>query len=601
MKILSEKLIFILISLVIGIQGYGNSNNFWENKVSSLLFSQLQLREKVDFMVYLDKQIVLDDIHADKLQKANIALNDLSSNKNNQYEIVRILKNGNYKFRQFFIINAILVYEGDKNIVEELARRDEVAGLTYDNPLENTTLQELELRSSPVGEIIPWGIRMIEADKVWAMGYKGQGIVVGGQDTGYDWDHEALIKNYRGYKTSGTVQHDYNWHDAIHEIDINNNDSLISPGNNPCGLDSKMPCDDHSHGTHTMGTMVGKTDSLSIGVAPEAKWIGCRNMERGWGKLSTYIECFEWFMAPTDLNGQNPDPTKAPDVINNSWGCPGSEGCDPSNWQYMELALNNLRASGVFVVVSAGNSGINNCGSINTPAAFFKNSFSVGATKMIIDTVKNIVYDTIASFSSRGPVIVDGSYRLKPDISAPGQSILSSIPGNNYAYSSGTSMAGPHVAGVVALILSAYPELRGQNDKIDEIIKLTADPKPEIDICRNIYEKTTPNSIFGYGRINALQAVNKVLELKTGVQQIEINKLSEYNVYPNPFYDNIQILSEKNDNSFDIKIYDYLGKLVFTKNQSFDSEYDLHNLSTGTYFLRINDGKLVTVLKLLKL
>jgi serine protease AprX len=601
MKILSEKLIFILISLVIGIQGYGNNNNFWENKVSTLLFSQLQLREKVDFMVYLDKQIVLDDIHADKLQKTNIALNDLTSNKNNQSEIVRILKNGNYKFRQFFIINAILVYEGDKNIVEELARRDEVAGLTYDNPLQNTTPQELELRSSPGGEIIPWGISMIEADKVWAMGYKGQGIVVGGQDTGYDWDHEALIKNYRGYKTSGTVQHDYNWHDAIHEIDINNNDSLISPGNNPCGLDSKMPCDDHSHGTHTMGTMVGKTDSLSIGVAPEAKWIGCRNMERGWGKLSTYIECFEWFMAPTDLNGQNPDPTKAPDVINNSWGCPESEGCDPSNWQYMELALNNLRASGVFVVVSAGNSGINNCGSINTPAAFFKNSFSVGATKMIRDTVKNIVYDTIASFSSRGPVIVDGSYRLKPDISAPGQSILSSIPGNKYAYSSGTSMAGPHVVGVVALILSAYPELRGQNDKIEEIIKLTADPKPEIDYCRNIYEKTTPNSIFGYGRINALQAVNKVLEIKTGVQQIVINKLSEYSVFPNPFYDNIQILSEKNDKSFDIKIYDYLGKLVFSKNQSFDREYNLHNLSTGTYFLRINDGNLVTVLKLIKL
>lgn len=68
-------------------------------------------------------------------------------------------------------------------------------------------------------------------------------------------------------------------------------------------------------------------------------------------------------------------------MINNSWSCPVSEGCDPTNWQYMELALNNLRASGVFVVVSAGNDGINNCGSINTPAAMFERSFTVGATK----------------------------------------------------------------------------------------------------------------------------------------------------------------------------------------------------------------------------
>jgi subtilisin family serine protease len=601
MKILIEKFIFILISLLIGIQGYANNNNFWENKVSSLLFSQLQLRGKADFIVYLDHQIVLQDIKTDKLQKANMAFNDLVNNKNNQSEIVKILGKGNYKFRQFFIINAILVYEGDKKIVEELARRDEVARLTYDNPLENSIPKELELRSSPVGEYIPWGISMIEADKVWAMGYKGQGIVVGGQDTGYDWDHEALIKNYRGYEASGSALHDYNWHDAIHEIDSNNKDSIISPTNNPCGLDSKVPCDDRSHGTHTMGTMIGKTDSLSIGVAPEAKWIGCRNMERGWGKPSTYIECFEWFMAPTDLNGQNPDPSKAPDVINNSWGCPVSEGCDSSNWQYMELALNNLRASGVFVVVSAGNSGINNCGSINTPAAFFKNSFSVGATKMIKDTVKNIVYDTIASFSSRGPVIVDGSYRLKPDISAPGQSVFSSIPNNRYSYSSGTSMAGPHVVGVVALILSAYPELRGQNDKIDEILRITAEPRPEVDICRNILEKTTPNSIVGHGRINALAAIIKTLDIKTSVQNDIRSESSEFSVYPNPFIDKLKIFSENRNKSIDVTIFDRLGKTVFSIKQTTENEFDLQYLSTGTYFIRINDGSIVNVLKIIKI
>merc|ERR1712127_902407 len=100
--------------------------------------------------------------------------------------------------------------------------------------------------------------------------------------------------------------------------------------------------------------MVGEDNDNQIGVAPGAKWIACRNMERGNGTPATYIECFEWFMAPTDLNNENPDVSKAPHVIANSWSCPTSEGCDSTNWHVMEAVVQNLKASGVVVVVSAG-------------------------------------------------------------------------------------------------------------------------------------------------------------------------------------------------------------------------------------------------------
>ena len=138
--------------------------------------------------------------------------------------------------------------------------------------------------------------------------------------------------------------HNYNWHDSIHS------------GGGSCGADSPAPCDDFGHGTHTMGTMVGDDGGTNkIGVAPRRKWIGCRNMDQGVGTPATYTECFQWFIAPTDLPNQNPDPSKAPHVINNSWGCPPSEGCtDPT---VLQTVVENTRAAGIEVVVSAGNAG----------------------------------------------------------------------------------------------------------------------------------------------------------------------------------------------------------------------------------------------------
>jgi len=243
-----------------------------------------------------------------------------------------------------------------------------------------------------------------------------------------------------------------------------------------------------------MGIMVGDDGGANqIGMAPGARWIGCRNMNQGVGTPATYIECYQWFMAPTRIDGSDPNPAMAPDVINNSWGCTVSEGCTDPN--VLLTVVNNVRAAGIVTVQSAGNSG-SACSTVNQPAAIYQSSFTAGATDS---------GDLIASFSSRGPVTVDGSGRLKPDIVAPGVSVRSSIPGS-YDVKSGTSMAAPHVAGLVALLVSANPFLANQVDSLENIIRQTAVPLTTSQDCGGDGPTDVPNNVYGWGRIDALAA-----------------------------------------------------------------------------------------------
>lgn len=113
-----------------------------------------------------------------------------------------------------------------------------------------------------------------------------------------------------------------------------------------------------------------------IGVASDAKWVGCRNMNQGDGTTATYTECFQFFLEPTDLNGLNPESSKAPHITNNSWGCSQSEGCfDPNA---LKSVVNNVTAAGVLVVSSAGNNGPG-CNSVSPPSAIYNSAFTVGS------------------------------------------------------------------------------------------------------------------------------------------------------------------------------------------------------------------------------
>ncbi|HHH42465.1 MAG TPA: DUF11 domain-containing protein [Chloroflexi bacterium] len=403
-------------------------------------------------------------------------------------------------YRPFYVVNMLAV-TGDRALVEALAAHPLVARLEA-NPAvaaplprrrEPPVLPDLARRLRPAQEAgLLWNLSAIGADAVWALGYRGQGVVVAGQDTGYQWDHPALIRQYRGWNGT-TVVHDYNWHDAVHE-------DLGPADTNPCGYDSPVPCDDHGHGTHTMGTMVGDDGAGNqIGVAPEARWIGCRNMDNGWGSPATYAECFEFFLAPYPVNGDpltDGDPDMAPDVINNSWACPAQEGC---SWTTLQQVVENVRAAGILVVASAGNEGPT-CGSVQWPPALYEAAFSVGATDSA---------GQIASFSSRGPVTVDGSNRPKPDLSAPGVDIRSSVPKDSYQGGwSGTSMAGPHVAGAVALLWSASPDLRGHVTETERLLRETA--RPVVDTTCGGDADGHPNNVYGWGIVDAWAAVQAV-------------------------------------------------------------------------------------------
>ena len=325
-------------------------------------------------------------------------------------------------------------------------------------------------------------LALIRVPAVWALGVRGAGAVVAGADTGFDWTHPALTASYRG-RSGDTVDHDHHWHDAVDEASA------------PCAPGSTAPCDSGTHGTQTMGIMVGDDGAgNAVGVAPEARWIGCRNMGSESGTLGAFLACFQWFMAPTALDGGAPRPELAPHVINNSWVCVPSEGCGDVN--DLLQAVSNTRAAGIVVVGAGGNSGPD-CSTITLPPAIYASTLTVGAADSA---------GSIADFSSRGPVTADGSGRRKPDLVAPGVDIRSTQAGGGYRTGSGTSYAAPHVAGVIALMISVNPALAGDVDTIETLLLATARPPPTVNGCDSA-DTVAVNNVYGLGVVDALAAV----------------------------------------------------------------------------------------------
>ena len=487
--------LLVLFGLLAGspIPAPAKSASAWQSKVDAWVTATASSGE-TEFLIYLSEQADLSGAAAlpTKLEKGQYVYEALTRvAQRTQGPVIAALQASGAEYRPYWVANMIWA-RGGQSLVQVMAARLDVAHL-YANPWVHLDEQvsgppDFSIQAP---QSIEWNILKVNADKVWAAGYTGQGAVIGGQDTGYDWDHPALINQYRGWNGLG-ADHNYNWHDAIH-----------SGSNSICPPNSPAPCDDNSHGTHTMGTMVGD-DGLGnqIGMAPGARWIGCRNMDQGVGTPATYTECYQWFIAPTDLNGANPRPDLAPDVIDNSWSCPTSEGCTDPN--VLRTVVENVRAAGILTAHSAGNKGPA-CSTIEEPAAIYDSSFTVGSTNES---------DTIASNSSRGPVTIDGSYLPKPDVSAPGVSVRSALPGTGYGYKSGTSMAAPHVAGLVALLVSARPWLAGRVDELESVITQSA-----VRLYNTTQNCTTPgsqapNNTYGWGRIDAWAAYQMILTPK---------------------------------------------------------------------------------------
>ncbi|MFJ5716004.1 S8 family serine peptidase [Neobacillus sp. NPDC093127] len=381
------------------------------------------------------------------------------------------------EFHNFFIINGISV-TGTKESAAKLAELPEVKAILLD---EKQTLepikkeeQSAKLQADESGSV-EWNIERVGAHEVWARGITGEGTVVANIDSGVAVSHPALKTKYRGYDPNNPdkLSHTFNWYDAIHKIG--------------------SPVDSDGHGTHTMGTMVGQEPDgqNQIGVAPGAKWIAARAFANDESYDSYIIQAAEWVLAPTDEKGV-PHPEMAPDVVNNSWGG------RPINNDWFRPLVQAWRSVGIFPVFSVGNTDFFNPvalpGTASSPANY-PESFAVGATTNT---------DELASFSLRGPTERGD---VKPDISAPGVGIRSSLPGatwNTFEYGSynGTSMAAPHIAAAALLLKQADPAL--SLTQIEDILKLTAVTKTD----ENYPE--APNNGYGYGIVNVNAAVKAV-------------------------------------------------------------------------------------------
>ncbi len=398
-------------------------------------------------------------------------------------------------FTPYWIAN-LVVAEMTVKSVREVAQRPDV-GTIYANftvsviePVGGTPVapplggdgEQLVNSATP-------GLRAIEAHRVWYdLGITGAGRLVCGLDTGVMGSHVALASRWRG--THVPWQHA--WLDVL-------------------GTNTQFPTDTHGHGTHTMGTMtgLGVATGDTVGVAFGAEWIACNAINQGVGTEfdNDVITAFQWIADP-DGNPQTVD--DVPDVVQNSWrineNFPGGyQDCDPRWWAVMD----GCEAAGCAVVFSAGNEGpsAQTIGSppdrITTPT----NAYAIGAVSA--QAGQPFPFQ-IANFSSRGPSGCPGTpeEKIKPEVVAPGVEVYSTTNNGGYESSgwSGTSMAGPHVSGIFALMREADPNLDVTTMK--QVIMETA---------RDL-GTTGEDNTYGWGIPDAYAAVSFVLQ---GVGEIE--------------------------------------------------------------------------------
>jgi subtilisin family serine protease len=382
-------------------------------------------------------------------------------------------------------ISNLIVLRATKAEILRLARHPDVELIEENFQIELIEPIRAERGSLPPhanGIGITPGVKAIHADRVWKeMGITGAGRLVANLDTGVDGNHPALSARWRG--TEPGVDPSAAWLD------------LVYGGTN-------FPADHYGHGTHVMGTMtgLGQATGDTVGVAFGAQWIACNAVDQDAGPEfdNDVVVAFEWLADPDGDPGTVDD---VPDVVQNSWGInenfsstPPYTDCDSRWW----AVIDNCEAAGCVVTYSAGNEGPgpHSLRSPSDRATTPYNAFSIGA----VDATNAGYPYPSASFSSRGPSGCD-DISIKPEVCAPGVDVYSSVPGGGYESGwSGTSMAGPHVAGVVALMREANPQLTV--DQIKEVLMRTS----------HDFGSVGEDNTYGMGFIDAYEAVLMVMD-----------------------------------------------------------------------------------------
>jgi subtilisin family serine protease len=345
-----------------------------------------------------------------------------------------------------WIFNGIAV-TATPAVIRELASRSDVREVDADVPIQAppapgvpVKAHRLATQSAPEPNLTAANVPAL-----WSLGLRGGGTVVATMDTGVDASHPDLAGRWRGGTNS--------WYD-------------------PNGEHPAVPTDVNGHGTATMGVLVGgDAGGTSIGVAPDATWIAVKLFnDRGTATSSAVHLGFQWLLDPDG----NPATADAPDVVNNSWTM-SSGGCNLD----FQLDLRNLRAAGILPVFSAGNYGPV-AGTVLSPANN-PEAFAVAATDNA---------DLVDPSSSRGPSACADA--ASPALAAPGVNIHTTDLYGLYVDASGTSLAAPHVAGVLALLLGAFPDLPAERQEA------------ALDSGATDLGASGVDDAYGYGRLDAL-------------------------------------------------------------------------------------------------
>lgn len=426
------------------------------------------LKDRFD-IVSLDEKLNLDK--ADQKTRVKLVVTSLQEKARATQPGLIVYLNGQNEVKPGSVkslwITNMIYCTVKASFIKNIAQRTEIQSIDINAPLKMSEYKDelnLPLFFSPLGA--EPGLKAINADKLWALGYSGYGRIAYVADTGIDPTHPAFANKAR----SLFVPQSQAWFDM---------DGSLSPTD--CG----------DHGSHCLGTILG-LDRLvndTIGVAYNAQWIGGKIL-CGAG-TSDNLAGLQWAINPDgDINTTD----DMPDVINNSWYDPSiSVDCE-SAYVDVEAAL---EAAGIASVFSAGNAGpdpktITPPHNINMNLV---NSFTIGALN------GNSVALPIAEFSSRGPSKCGGmgSLLIKPEVSAPGVNVRSCTYNKEYALKSGTSMASPHTCGAILLLKEAFPYLSGFDLKM-----------ALYNSCTDLGEPGEDN-IFGMGIINVWAAYNYLI------------------------------------------------------------------------------------------
>jgi subtilisin family serine protease len=435
------------------------------------IVNQLRQKPTIDVIVTMkdSTKSVLNNLRIQTFASREDRLNGVAHSlmdfaASSQKNVIALLKKEQpgkpFAFTELWISNQISIKDADMDLLQKLATLNDIATIEQEKyvqleePMDLNVVDDLGVADE---DEVQWGVKQIGAPVLWDQGIKGQTIIIGTVDTGARGTHEALKSNFAGK---------FGWFD-------------------PSGA-TLTPNDGNGHGTHTTANIAGT--ARNVGVAPQAKWVACKGCATSACAQSDLTRCAQFMACPTTADGAEKDCKQAPHLVSNSWG-----GGRATTW--FQPSVDAWEAAGIITLFSIGNSGPS-CGSANSPGDY-RNVIGVGST-----TEDN----ELSYFSSVGPT-TEGA-RIKPDIAAPGSNVFSAYHTSDTAYASmsGTSMACPHAAGTVALLLSKKP-----NSNYQQVlaslksggVAITSGGKE----CSGIPDTQYPNHHAGSGRIDAVKTI----------------------------------------------------------------------------------------------